>query len=401
MIDETERGKQKLLVVTTTYPRWDNDTWPTFVHDLSAGLAHKYQVTVLTPRQPGSAEAECRDQVHVRRFAYMPRQLELLTGNDGILQTLQSKPWLVFLLPLFFIGMLLAIRKQVKEGVDVIHAHWLPWGLLATVASTVTPVLVTAHGSDVFKLRGILWRSFRRMTSRRVSAVAVVSECLKDRLIEEGISRKEIYLAPMGVGLMNRFMPPAVVTGKKTDLIFIGRLIESKGPDLLIEVMRIVCKRRPETRLLMVGDGPMRELLKAQVSGYGLEHNIAFSGAVENLQVAKLFASSRVCVMPSRSAQDGASEGLGLVAIEALGSGCRLVSGINPALQGMLPKGAPACFVTPENVSDFASAILEALDKGEAVDDLGFPAFRQALCDKFDWAKVVLNYDSILQKLVR
>ena len=103
--------------------------------------------------------------------------------------------------------------------------------------------------------------------------------------------------------------------------------------------------------------------------------------------------------MPGKADKDGASEGLGLVAIEALGSGCRLMSGSNRALQEMLPAGADVVFINLENAAKLASAIIQMLC-AKTLDEKDFLIFRQALVDKFDWDNVALNYDAILKKIV-
>lgn len=401
MIDDAIASKSRLLVVTTTYPRWREDTWPSFVHELASRLADQYEIVVLTQRSPGASSQELMDDVLVKRFPYLTRNLELLSGNDGILQTLRLKPWLIILLPLFLVGMMLGIRKEVKNGARLIHAHWMPWGFLATIAVPGIPVLVTAHGSDVFKLRGSFWKMIRRMTARRVKAVAAVSKSLSDRLIEEGVEASKVFVAPMGVDLKNKFTLGLSASAKTMDFIFVGRLIDSKGPDLLIDAMQMVHLQIPFAKLLVVGDGPMGETLKARVRQAALDGVVEFTGAMTNDKVAEMMAKSRVCVMPGRASFDGVSEGLGLVAIEALGAGCRLVSATNPALQGMLPAGAPATFIDPTDVSEFASVMIAEIKKDAADTEKGFPEFRRQVMATFDWENVVLNYGAILQKISR
>lgn len=399
MIEDAIAPRPRLLVVTTTYPRWRDDTWPSFVHELASRLTDHYEIVVLTQRSPGASDQEKMDDVLIKRFPYLTRNLELLSGNDGVLQTLRLKPWLVILLPLFLVGMMLGIRKEVKNGARLIHAHWIPWGFLATIAVPGIPVLVTAHGSDVFKLRGGFWKMIRRITSRRVKAVATVSKLLSDSLIDEGVEASKLFVAPMGVDLKNKFTPILVASAKTMDFIFVGRLIDSKGPDLLINAMQMVHVQIPFAKLLVVGDGPMGETLKARVHETGLEGVVEFTGAMTNDKVAEMMAKSRVCVMTGRASSDGVSEGLGLVAIEALGAGCRLVSVNNPALQGMLPAGVPATFIDPIDVAAFASAMIAEIKKDPSEMDKGFPEFRRQVIDTFDWENVASNYCAILQKI--
>jgi hypothetical protein len=61
---------KKILILTTTFPRWKNDTTPRFVYDLSTRLASKYKITVLAPHYKGASKKEVMENLGVRRFAY-------------------------------------------------------------------------------------------------------------------------------------------------------------------------------------------------------------------------------------------------------------------------------------------------------------------------------------------
>jgi tRNA A37 threonylcarbamoyladenosine synthetase subunit TsaC/SUA5/YrdC len=60
-------GKPRLLVVTSTYPRWSGDTEPTFVHQLASRLTNRFDVVVSTSRAPGTKPSEIMDGVQVYR----------------------------------------------------------------------------------------------------------------------------------------------------------------------------------------------------------------------------------------------------------------------------------------------------------------------------------------------
>ena len=83
--------KKKLLVMTSTFPRWKNDTNPPFVYELSKRLVDDFEVTILAPSFPGAKKDEVMDKMTVHRFRYFFSKFEKLAGSGGILPTLKKK----------------------------------------------------------------------------------------------------------------------------------------------------------------------------------------------------------------------------------------------------------------------------------------------------------------------
>src|SRR5690606_12388733 len=117
----------------------------------------------ITPSSQGAARRETMDGVAVERFRYAPSRLETLIHNGGIVANLHSSPWKWLLLPSLLVAMLCAYCVAVvKFKPNLIHAHWLvPAGAVASLLTKGTPLVVTAHGSDVSGLNGFLWRKIR------------------------------------------------------------------------------------------------------------------------------------------------------------------------------------------------------------------------------------------------
>lgn len=136
-------------------------------------------------------------------------------------------------------------------------------------------------------------------------------------------------------------------------LISIGRLVEQKGFDVLLDALFLVRKQH-DCRLIIVGDGPLRTDLEAIVTRLRLEENVDFVGWQENPY--KFVTRSDLFVLSSRW------EGLGNVLIEALACGCPVVAtdcqyGPKEILEG----GRYGELVKVNNVSDLASKILSTL----------------------------------------
>ena len=155
----TTRSRLKLLVLTSTLPRWTSDTTPTFVADLCASLAQTMDVTLLAPASDGAAPIERQGGVEVRRFRYMyPARLQRL-ADGAIMPNIRRRPLLAAQIPPFVLAELGAAWRLMRaERFDAIHAHWaLPQGFLAALlkhkldqaplptAASSTPVLAHPH----------------------------------------------------------------------------------------------------------------------------------------------------------------------------------------------------------------------------------------------------------------
>ncbi|MHB8424930.1 MAG: glycosyltransferase [Gammaproteobacteria bacterium] len=131
--------RPRLLVLTSTYPRWPDDQEPGFVHELCKRLTDDFDVTVLSPHAPGATTVEIMDGVHVRRYRYAPAGWETLVNNGGIVTNLRRQPWKWLLVPGFLLKQAWATWRLIQcLRPDVMHAHWLlPQGLLIAVLGRI------------------------------------------------------------------------------------------------------------------------------------------------------------------------------------------------------------------------------------------------------------------------
>ena len=101
---------------------------------------------------------------------------------------------------------------------------------------------------------------------------------------------------------------------------FCGRLVSEKGVNVLLDAFAELSKNESRLRLVVVGDGPERNALEEQVRYRGIEHNVTFTGSKDSNGVADMMRRCDVLVVPSVC-----EESFGIVALEALASGCRVV----------------------------------------------------------------------------
>jgi len=392
----------KLLVLTSTLPRWRDDSDPRFVEYLSYELAKAFDVLILAPHFPGAARRETlsndKQTLVVHRYRYFLPALESLASEGGIMARIRQNPLRILLVPFFLIAQLFAVaRLHRQHRFDAIHAHWIiPQGLVAAVFRLISrhapPILMTSHGSDLFALRGSMMIRLKRWIMTRASKITVVSAAMREYCANAGYDAANITVAPMGVDLQTAFTPGAE-SGERSGLIFIGNLVEIKGLAFLIEAMAMLVARYPELRLTVVGDGPERQTLVALTERLQLQDNVCFVGSVPNTQLPDLLRAASVAVMPSLQ------EGLGLVAIEAMGCGCAVVASDLPAIRDSVLPGETGLVAKPGDAQDLADKIDQLMANEELRHSLAENGRRRAV-EIFDWRTVGDSYVKLIADML-
>lgn len=403
----TSERQPGVLVLTSTYPRWPGDTEPAFVQQLAHGLAASgWRVRVLTPHCVGSLGTESEGSVEVHRYRYWFTGHETLTGAGGIMSRLRQRPFTALLVLPLLLGTFVALCRSLRSGAfDVVHAHWLvPQGILAILATALcrrpaARVLCTAHGGDVFALRGRLCEACRRWVVAHAAHVTAVSRYVHDELVREGADPARLSVASMGVDLRTRFSPVAGVTRDADLILFVGRLVEKKGVAHLIEAMGRLQNSFPAARLAIVGDGPERPRLERLVAASGLESTVRFLGARPQADLPALYSRAAIAVVPSIVDALGDQEGLGLVTIEAIGCGCAVVASDLPAIHDVIEHGVNGLLVRPRDAAALATALSALLRDPGLRARLTGDDVRTALCSRFDWVDVTRRYAAMMRQL--
>lgn len=396
-----ERPKKKLLITASTFPRFPGDTEPRFVLDLAKELKKYFEVTVLVPAAPGASPEEQLEGVTVERYRYFPiRRWETLCYPGAIVPRIREKKRRIFLVPFLFLGLYAALYRRRKQY-DYVHAHWLiPQGIVQSFFRM--PYLLTGHGGDVTSLNGGLFRLLKKRALQNAMAVTVVSRALEAEVLalfpagkRERI-RARLSVQPMGCDMekfRNAQPRPKRCPQDKT-VLFVGRLAEKKGVKYLIEAMQWV-----DARLLIVGDGPLRETLLRETRDLGLTGRIQFLGALSHAELPAVYAAADVFAAPSVTARDQDREGFGLVLLEAMASG--------------LPVAASRSGGIPDLVRDGWNGLLsEEKDSRSLADNLNRLLTDEKLyrklatnirdtVKKYDYAQVGRAYADILRKYGR
>jgi len=396
--------RKKIIVLTTTFPRWQDDTDPPFVYELSRRLARDFDVHVLAPHYPGALLRERMAGMEVSRFRYFFSPFEKLAGSTSITSTLRNNKFYFLLVPFLLIAELVALLclcKDIKP--DAVHAHWLiPQGAVALCVKRIlgVPFLVTVHGSDIFGLRGRLLSWVKRGVLADASAISAVSNAIRAEvaLLKPGA---ECSLISMGVDSA-RFSGPGDGSVRKRFgiagefLLFVGRLSEQKGVRYLLEAMPQVVSRFPKAKLLIVGSGEEEHSFKELSRTLGLENQVIFAGAISNRELPPVYADADLFIGPSIRAKGGETEGFGLTFVEAGMSGCVLLGSDVGGIADII-RDEETGFLVPEKDSGaLAARIVAILERRNQWPQITART-REELVKRFDWEVVSRKYTDILR----
>jgi glycosyltransferase involved in cell wall biosynthesis len=248
----------------------------------------------------------------------------------------------------------MALRATLKSGAaEVVHAHGYKALLYSLLAKPRRARLaVTHHGETGHDSLARLYEALARALYRRVDCVFTVSNATTDALVAAGVPRRKLKTVPNPVSLP----PPSNQAPHEHPdgaLLFVGRLSEEKGLDVLLRAL--ASARTPDQLTLSVaGDGPCAARWKALGTELGLNGKVRWLGMRND--VSDLLAEAQVLVLPSLR------EGLPLAVLEAASCGVPVMASRVGGVPEAVWEDETAVLLAPGDVEAWSRA-LEALPR--------------------------------------
>jgi glycogen(starch) synthase len=175
-------------------------------------------------------------------------------------------------------------------------------------------------------------------------------------------------------------------------VLLVGRLVYEKGFQLALEAMPEVIERVPETRFLIAGSGTHEAELLRQAEEQGLMEHGTFLGWIGDDVLHSLYPIADICVVPS------IYEPFGLVALEAMASGCPCIVADTGGLREVVPHeeaGLRFRARDPEALAEMAVRVLGDEQLGQRLVSDGLEHIR-----RFDWADIAGRTAAVYEDLV-
>lgn len=277
----------------------------------------------------------------------------------------------------------------------------LPIGTIVWALSFVMPIeyTVMTHAMDItLHLRAdASWRK-RWLTChilQRATAITTVSAFTKRKLLEWGVPEEKIHMVypcPHVNGLDEMYahlecqeLDDTYHIQNKTVVLSVGRLVERKGFDMVIQAMDIVRDRVPQAIYVLVGDGPYRPVLEQRVQDLHLEDRVLFVGTVDSLTLARWYARSTCVAMPSRELPNKDVEGFGIAFLEANSFGKPVIGGASGGVGDAVIDGETGFIVDPTDVTMLVKAISTLCTDARRAQELGKKG-RERVAREFQWS---------------
>jgi glycosyltransferase involved in cell wall biosynthesis len=267
-----------------------------------------------------------------------------------------------------------------RERPDIVHANSSKAGLLGRTAAAALGVPVrifTAHGW-AFKAHSGPVSVLYRWVDRLMAPLTTTTVCVSERERSAGVAARtcrarDTVVIPTAVDA--GAVPQARLDGSPPRVIMVGRLAAPKDPVTLVRALAGV--RRASFTATIVGDGPDRPAVEAEIRAAGLEGVVELAG--ERHDVPRLLADAEVFVLSSRS------EGAPLSVLEAMAAGLPVVASAVGGVPEIVADGATGLLVPPGNVAALAAALEQLLADAALRRRLG-AAGRERARARFDLA---------------
>ncbi|BDR93017.1 glycosyltransferase family 4 protein [Vulcanisaeta souniana] len=229
-----------------------------------------------------------------------------------------------------------ALKVYDEQGFDLIHVHdWLtgPAGI-ALKHMLRKPLVVTIHATEAGRRGGIhneeqfIIHSWEwRATYEAWKVIVCSNYMLNEVSAVHGVPKDKLIMIPNGIdvdyidsisvkpGFRDLYALPS-----ERLIVFVGRLVHEKGPDLVLAAFRELLKWDWNLKLLVVGDGPMREHLMELAHEWGIWNKVYFTGRVDDETLYSILKVSDLAILPSRY------EPFGITILEAMATGLAVIT---------------------------------------------------------------------------
>jgi glycogen(starch) synthase len=391
----------RVLLLSWEYPPVIEGGLARHVRKLSEALVRQgVGVDVLTRGDAGllAGEDEERAGVCVHRVAEPPRPRDL----DRFLA------WVARMNA----DMIIA-GEELAEGAsfDLVHGHdWLVGEAAATLAERLgVPYVTTIHATEHGRHQGWVHdppqshiHGLERRMAQRAEKVIVCSYYMRGHVADVfDIDERRVAVIPNGVdpselrpsgdlqALRERFAAP-----DEKLVLLVGRLVYEKGFQLALDALPEVIERVGRVRFLVAGSGTHEHELKAQATRLGLDAHGTFLGWIGDDVLHSLYRIADLCVVPS------IYEPFGLVALEAMASGCPCIVADTGGLREVVPLGERVGLRFNGGDPEHLGVMVERLLVDEPLRErLVAEASEHVL--RFDWHDIAARTRGIYDSLAR
>jgi len=350
-----------------------------------AKLGH--QVTVLTPDLPQSGqryEPEMNSRVRVIRVE-TPSKTNLKVAARRCKSNLEKK------------GRELGKKEKYDFVLTIFHPfHLVPNAAISCANNLGIPSIIKVDDAIYEKSSGIksIQRKIEKIISTRSLSKAskiLVSNTPSKEIMKSyyKINEEKISIVPNGVDL-------SFFKTKNRDpnkIVFSGVMYHHRGLDVLLDAAPNIVKEVPETKLVLLGDGPEMKKLKEIVRQNNLESNIEFKGWIDRKDIPEHLSNASIGIGPLKRTTV-TENALPIKVLEYMASSLPIIAKTGTLPDDVLKDNENGWFI--ENSSELSEKIIKLEQNPELVKKMGKNSLN--MVQKFSWERIVKSIIDIYEK---
>ncbi|MGA7705483.1 MAG: glycosyltransferase family 4 protein [Solirubrobacteraceae bacterium] len=387
----------RILILTWEYPPVIEGGLARHVRKLAEELvAQGTVVDVLTRGREESRSSELQNGVNVHRVCE-PRFPQDLDRFLGWVEQMNRD----------MLAAGLALAEE--HAYELVHGHdWLVAHASAALSDTLgIPYVTTIHATEHGRHQGWVDKppqsdihAIERWMANRADSVITCSHYMRGHAADiYDIDERRITVIPNGIDPADlrpvddlRSLRLQFARPEEKLVLLVGRLVYEKGFQLAFDALPAVIEQVPGVRFLVAGSGTHEAELKAQAERLGLSEHGVFLGWIGDDALHSLYRIADLCVVPSLY------EPFGLVALEAMASGCPCIVADTGGLREVVPAGERVGLRFNGGDAEHLGVMIERLLVDERLRDrLVTEASEHVL--SFDWTDVAQRTTTVYEDL--
>lgn len=310
-----------------------------------------------------------------------------------------------------YIELIKTIRKLHKKNrYDIINSHtrffesswWVPFVAKMLNSKSILTDHCAHHPTHTSGVVNFVARNVDKylvpLISRFYDSITVTNNATFEFLKSLEINKPTIIYGGVDTKFFNpknrkktRTIPKLNINLDEKDILvtFVGRMITSKGPQLLYEVMQNFIAKNKNIKLVFAGDGEMLTQLSRKKG-----KNVYFTGALDKEDISKLMSNTDILVHPSLH-----HEGFPNVLLEAGSSGCAVIATDQGGTKELIEHMKTGLLIKTGK-KPLKQAINKLIEDHRLRLILG-KSLRNRITKSYDWNKIVIEYNSLLSHLIK
>lgn len=363
-------------------------------------VAQGCEVHVITADHPGTAEYELDEGgVHVHR-------VKTQTGPTG--GEWPTPNFITWDARLNFGMLQYALKLHSEKPFDIVHAHdWLVADAGWILKSVGLPLVSTIHATEFGRNHGIHTDDSKyidtvewRLVYESGLVIVNSSAMFKEVVDHFHAPEDKIVVIPNGIFADKLSCESSVedlrAKHKVNDgpvLLFVGRLVQEKGIQVLFEAAPAILERHPEATFIVAGAGYYEDELRRVASAKGITDQVKFFGMANDVDLSELYTIADALVVPSLY------EPFGIVALEGMAARVPVVTSDSGGLMDIIEHTKDGITTYAGNSESLAWGVLQVLDNPDLARQLKVAA-RQKVLDKYTWSAIATRTRDVYNRVL-